>query len=508
MDTQAKIEQRREEARKRQQQIKKRENAKISQKTKRRLAGAGVTVIVILLIAALILPNTGLSRRMLKALTIGDEDISVAEFSYYYRTTFNNYYQTIYSYFGGSYMPIDLTKSLKKQAYNDEMSYADYFSNEAKDNLQQLVILSEEAKKANFTLPEDAQQVYEQTLENAKTQAEESGVSLSTYLSNSFGMGFNMDTLETCIYRELLAEAFMKEKQASFTFSEAELDAYYQENAKDYDVADIRIVRFAVVEGDEETEAVTAEDAKAQADAFIEGVATEEGFEEKAVAKAEAEAEEGQTVEDTSLVRNLSFESATSVDVNLADWIFNQDNPDGSVAVIENVSGDSFYAVYMIKAPYRNDSKTVDVRHILIAFEDDTEEAKEKAQASAEGIYKMFLSQGLTEESFAALAEEYSGDTGSNTNGGLYTGVYETQMVGAFNDWCFDEARFPGDSGIIETEYGYHIMYFVGDNLPRWQIDVQSTLQTNAYNEWYLAAAEQYPVTEHKFAMKYRSEPI
>ena len=81
-------------------------------------------------------------------------------------------------------------------------------------------------------------------------------------------------------------------------------------------------------------------------------------------------------------------------------------------------------------------------------------------------------------------------------------------MVGAFNDWCFDEARFPGDSGIIETEYGYHIMYFVGDNLPRWQIDVQSTLQTNAYNEWYLAAAEQYPVTEHKFAMKYRSEPI
>ena len=90
MDTQAKIEQRREEARKRQQQIKKRENAKISQKTKRSLAGIGATIVAILLIAALILPNTGLSRRMLKALTIGDKDISVAEFSYYYRLTFNN----------------------------------------------------------------------------------------------------------------------------------------------------------------------------------------------------------------------------------------------------------------------------------------------------------------------------------------------------------------------------------------------------------------------------------
>ena len=225
MDTQAKIEQRREEARKRQQQIKKRENAKISQKTKRSLAGIGATIVAILLIAALILPNTGLSRRMLKALTIGDKDISVAEFSYYYRLTFNNYYQTMYSYFQGSYMPIDMTKSLKKQAYNDDMSYADYFSQQAKDNLQQLVILSEEAKKANFTLPEDVQNVYQTTLDGAKNNAEQEGVSVNTYLSNNFGMGFNMDTLEKCVYRELLAEAYKNEKQASFTFTDADLEA-------------------------------------------------------------------------------------------------------------------------------------------------------------------------------------------------------------------------------------------------------------------------------------------
>jgi hypothetical protein len=34
-------------------------------------------------------------------------------------------------------------------------------------------------------------------------------------------------------------------------------------------------------------------------------------------------------------------------------------------------------------------------------------------------------------------------------------------MVPAFNDWCFDEAREPGHSGIVKTEYGYHVMYFV-----------------------------------------------
>ena len=35
-------------------------------------------------------------------------------------------------------------------------------------------------------------------------------------------------------------------------------------------------------------------------------------------------------------------------------------------------------------------------------------------------------------------------------------------MVQTFNDWCFDESRQPGDSGIVETDYGYHIMYFSG----------------------------------------------
>ena len=35
-------------------------------------------------------------------------------------------------------------------------------------------------------------------------------------------------------------------------------------------------------------------------------------------------------------------------------------------------------------------------------------------------------------------------------------------MVQAFNDWCFDSSRKAGDTGIVQTQYGYHVMYFVG----------------------------------------------
>ena len=36
-------------------------------------------------------------------------------------------------------------------------------------------------------------------------------------------------------------------------------------------------------------------------------------------------------------------------------------------------------------------------------------------------------------------------------------------MVTNFENWCYDETRVPGDYGIVETEYGYHLMYFVGN---------------------------------------------
>lgn len=509
MDTKAKIDQRREEARKRQQALKKRENSKFSPKLKSRLIGTGCTLLVIILIAALIFPNTGLSRRMLTALTIGDTDISVAEYSYYYRTSFNNYYQTMYSYFGGEYMPIDTTKSLDKQAYSEDMTYADYFSSQSIDSLKQLVVLSSEAKKAGFTLPAEQQASLDRTLSNVKTSAQNANTTVSNYLSTNFGMGFNMSILEKCVSRELLADAYKTEKENSFTYTDAELDAYYQENHTQYDMADVRMVRFPVTEATDTDPGVTAEEAKAQADAFLEGVTSEEEFAAKALEKAQAEAAEGVTAEDNSLITNLRYSTVASTDVNVANWIFMINTQAGASEVVEAADGNGYYAIYMIKAPARSDEKTVDIRHILISASDSgSEEGMAAAKAQAEEIYQQFLSGGATEELFAQLANEHTGDSGSAGNGGLYTGVYKGQMVQSFDDWCFDEARFPGDSGIIESEYGYHIMYFVGDNLPRWQIDVKADMASADYNDWYTSVSEQYTVSEHPFAMKYRSEPF
>ncbi len=120
----------------------------------------------------------------------------------------------------------------------------------------------------------------------------------------------------------------------------------------------------------------------------------------------------------------------------------------------------------------KDSGKLVDARHILIMPEggtksDDgkttvyTEEEWEDCRVKAQAIYDEYLAGELTEDAFAALSTKHNEDPGSQSNGGLYPYIYKGQMVKPFEDWCFDDSRKPGDTGLVKTDYGYHIMYYI-----------------------------------------------
>jgi len=144
---------------------------------------------------------------------------------------------------------------------------------------------------------------------------------------------------------------------------------------------------------------------------------------------------------------------------------------DPDPAVIEAYYAENAETVSSDYGVTKESGPLVDVRHILVLPKGGTtgedgkttysEEEWEACRQEAEGILKEWQ-EGLADEAFfAELANERSEDPGSNTTGGLYTFVYEGQMVTEFNDWCFDESRQTGDTGLVRTSYGYHVMYFV-----------------------------------------------
>ena len=152
---------------------------------------------------------------------------------------------------------------------------------------------------------------------------------------------------------------------------------------------------------------------------------------------------------------------------------------EGELTVIESStgSGDSktIKGYYVVRYGSVNDNSyaLANVRHILVKFEGGktdssgkvtyTATEKNKAKVEAEKLFAEFESGPKTEERFSMLATQHS-DDGNKDQGGLYEGVYPGQMVANFNDWCFADGRKAGDYGLIDTEYGYHLMFYSGDN--------------------------------------------
>ena len=156
---------------------------------------------------------------------------------------------------------------------------------------------------------------------------------------------------------------------------------------------------------------------------------------------------------------------------------------------------------------------TVDVRHILILPDGATvetirtetfsEEAWAIAETRAQEILDLWYAGEATEESFAALAHEHSADSGSNTAGGLYTGVTVGSMVAAFENWCFDAQREKGHVGIVKTELGYHVMYFSARGEDLWLTYTRQAYQSQQQTAILEAAMENYEakVTYKKIAL-------
>lgn len=214
--------------------------------------------------------------------------------------------------------------------------------------------------------------------------------------------------------------------------------------------------------------------------------------------------------ESLTLKTEAAYSSLSSVDEGkLAEWMFNKDTEEGETYVVE--TKDTGYTVYMLAAAAHKVAPTYDnydVRHILLQFpeEEKTEEATEKTEEAteetaedkkteekveatlldtsaydavididvdledtkdpalymeAQEILEKYLKGDKTEEAFAELAKKHSKD-GNAADGGIYKDVAAGKMVPEFEGWALDVAdRKAGDVGIVETEYGYHIMYFI-----------------------------------------------
>ena len=209
--------------------------------------------------------------------------------------------------------------------------------------------------------------------------------------------------------------------------------------------------------------------------------------------KTEGDKTEGNKNEGNSTTTDKKHSTATenkkvlysSISTVMQEWLRDSARKNGDITALayESTTTDKDgkevkelkgYYIVLFQESHDNNYALANVRHILIAFEGGTynsstgqttysDAEKKAAKDKAEKLLKEWKDGEATEESFAALANKHSAD-GDGTTGGLYEDVYPGQMVTNFNDWCFDESRKTGDTGVVESTYGYHVMFYVGDS--------------------------------------------
>jgi len=491
----------------------------------------GVLAVVVVIAAVVgttnFIANSGIREKNTVALTVDSHEISNAEMNYFFIDAVNNFAQTYGSM--ASLFGLDTTKPLNEQFVDEAagITWADDFMSQATETAKSIYAMYDAAVAAGHQLSEAELASLESSISNMKAYASIYGYQNSKdYLKAMYGNGSTEETFRAYMKTNMMAQSYYNAYKNGLTYDDAAIRAYDAEdpttfNSYSYNYYNVNVSKFLTGGTEAEDGTVTYSD------------------EERAAAVAAAEeaaknltAEEIETVEDldaaiAALDVNAEVENATSIAVTdadkssvmsvIRDWVTDPARKVGDVTYIENATTTaedgteaktvSGYYVVMFTGLEDNNFALKNVRHILVAFQGGTYDestgtttysAQEKldAQMNAEQILADWESGKATEETFAQLANEKS-DDGDGTTGGLYEDIYPGQMVTAFNDWCFDASRKAGDTGIVETEYGYHVMYFVGESETIYRdYLIENVLRTEDTNAWYTALIEAQTVTE------------
>ena len=484
---------------------------------------AVMALVVLISVVSLVVSGinkSGVFEKNTIAATVGDHKLNTVELSYYYNDAINNMYNTAYEQYSSYYelyfdaIGLDTSKPLDEQTNPETKdTWANFFVDSALESAKSDYTIAKLAADAGFSLPQEEQDSIDNNLKNIETMAKiNSGLSADSYLSMIYGAGADMDSYRTYLERTALAEAYYAEHLDSLSYDDAAIREYDKDHTDDFNSYNFSYSYMSYTEfqeggtEDEDGNKTYSEEEKAAAREALKKAA-----EEMATAKTLDELKEKAEKVDVNENSQVAVNSETNVmhtslNATLADWLADSSRKEGDIAAIPNVSSEGddkvtngYYVAYFVS---KTDNKTAmgNVRHLLVEFEGGTEdgdtgemvytdEEKAVAKTEAEELLKQWKDGEATEESFIELIKEHSDDT-SAEEGGLFEDINpDSDYVPNFLNWSIDADRKEGDVEIIETEFGYHIMYYVGASELNYRDHlITEEMKTTDQDAWYEGA--------------------
>lgn len=447
-------------------------------------------------------------------LTVGSHKLNAALLNYHYMDVVTNFCNSFSSYgeyadlYLQMYTGLNLTAPLSQQVYDEEtnQTWADYFIAEATENAHWTYAMYDAAVADGFSLTEEQQEQLDSLSSTIELYASYMGMSEpEEYLRYVYGEEANLESYLEYYRIAFIANLYAQQHYDGLEFTPAELEAYEQEDDRSlqYDsytyatfyISISKYLKMTYGTADqytEEQQAAAILDAKTIAETIASKTSDLDSLN---LAILQANLDPSQFASSATESR---YELYSEIALYIAQWLADPARSAGDAAVLENATGDSVDGYYVVLFMQKDENKTplANVQHILLLAEDNTE--KEAALTKAEQILDEFR-QMQTQDSaaFASLVEKYTEDSGSKETGGLYENICRNHMyVQNFEDWAV-AGHEPGDLGIVETEYGIHIMYYKEDgDMTYREYMIQEDLHVDTQLEWETAIMEQVTVIQ------------
>ena len=396
---------------------------------------------------------------------VNGRKISRVEFDYNYHVALNNYLNQYGSYM--SMLGLDLSGDLSQQMYSEDLTFEDYFTQLAIENITNNEALLTQARAESFVY--DTAEDYNTFEENLESAAADAGMTVKAFVRDNYGDYATLSRISGFVQEAMYASAYYDALAESKMPTDEEAQEYYNEHPEEYDSVDYRLLTI---------------DAE---------LSEEPGEEETAAAMAAARDEADEAVKTVAQQGELN-ENMTkdSVPYLLEEWLFDSARKAGDTTVVENTSGNSYY-VAAFEDRYRDETPTVDVR---VAATDE---------GNGQAILDEWSAGEATEESFGEICDKYNDPQEIAAEGGLLENVQPAYLSEEMSEWLSDSARVKGDTTVIspqDDEYSY-VLYFIGQSDPWWLTEAKNTLLTenlSAYMEELKAAI---PVEDPKGNLKY-----
>lgn len=444
--------------------------------------------------------------------TVDGQKISIGMYDYYYASIVS-YYEQYASY---GYYSLDTTKDYSKQYTTDDdgnkISWQKFFETEALKEVEQITTYYSKALEEGVTLTSAQKKTIDKQISTLKDSASQNDVSLDQYIKANFGTYCSEDTIRIMLEQYYLSANYKGKFKSEAKVTDNDVDKYYNDHKNDYKKIEFYYIAspYDATDDNSKNESIkTAEKIMAKMkdkksvialvpevySSYIDSQVKSSMEQDSTLTEKKAREEAVKSYE-SNVVTTVSG-SDSPFDDKMNTWLFSDDTKVGSKKYYIDESAGYIYIVLKTSKASVEEDETYTVRHILVAPESGsnsssntsekteyTDEQWAAAKKKADSILAKFNKTDKSEYEFAKLAEQYSTDSASTSSGsndsfgGLYESVTLGQMVPDFEKWSIDDSRKYGDTGIVKSDYGYHIMFFIND-CPEYQSKIIAQIKSD-----------------------------